>query len=280
VGAGYASERKVAVLENLALGTNWQKLARLTDLNLILLWKGFVHGDKVKSLLNSVIRDVKFEDLEIPFAAIATDAQSVEEFVIKEGSVIEAVRASISIPAIFTPVKLGDRFLVDGGVVNPLPVDVVRNMGAEVAVAVNVLAAPQQGRHGESVKERNKLVSTPHSESTRLAPVKKKIDSLLWEHRDKIKVFDELSHIANKIYAGGGKIDPKTPNIFEVLVNSFHAMEYEKTRLAMRSADIVISPNTSHIGAFAFYKGEEAISQGYKAAKDVLPRLQELIRCP
>jgi NTE family protein len=281
IGACYAKERKAAVLEETALGVDWGKLAHLVDPNLILIWKGFVQGQKVKSFLSSIIGDVKFEDLEMPLAVVAADAQSMEEIIIKEGSVVEAVRASVSMPVIFTPVKREGRFLVDGGVVNPMPVNVVRNMGAEVAVAVNVLTVGQQREHDESVKGRNKLVSTPRPESTRLSSVKKKINNLLRENRDKIKIFDELSHIAKtKIYTGRGRIDPQTPGIFEVLMNSFHAMEYEKIRLATEIADIVISPDVSHIGTFAFYKGEEAISQGYKATKDILPQLQEMIRCP
>jgi NTE family protein len=278
IGAGYAKERKANVLEEIALGVDWKKLARLVDLNLILLWKGFVQGQKVTSFLSSVIGDVKFKDLEIPFAVVAADVESMEEVIINEGSVIEAVRASISMPVIFTPVKWGDRFLIDGGVINPMPVNVVRNMGAEVVIAVNVLAVAQQREQSKSTEKKNKVISTPRPENAHSAAVKRKISSLLRENRDKIKFFDELSHIARtKIYSGREKIDPKTPNIFDVLMQSIHAMEYEIVKPATKTADIVINPDVSHIGTFAFYKGEEAISQGYKATKDILPKLQEII---
>ncbi len=279
VGACYAKERKATALEELALGIDWKKMARLVDLNLILLWKGFVQGQKVKSFLSSLIGDIEFKDLEIPLAVVAADVQSMEEIIISEGSVIEAARASISMPAILTPVKWGDRFLIDGGVVNPIPVDVVRSMGAEVTIAVNTVAIAQQGE-GEKLAEREaKIKPSPHLENKQLAAVKGKIDSLLRGNKDKLKIFDELSHIAKtKIYTGKGKIDPQTPNIFDVLVQSFHAMQYEKIRLATKSADIVINPDVSRIGTFGFYRGEEAISQGYKATKAILPKLQEKIR--
>ena len=78
----------------------------------------------------------------------------------------------------------------------------------------------------------------------------------------------------------GGGIEPKTPDIFSVLTQSIHAMECELTKLAAKSADIIITPDVSHIGTFGFHKGEKAISQGYKATQTILPELQEKIRCP
>jgi NTE family protein len=281
IGACYTKERKAAVLEEIALGIDWKRLARLIDLNLILLWKGFVQGQKAKALLHSLIGDVKFEDLEIPLAIVAADAENMEEIIINEGSVIEAVRASISMPVIFTPVRWRDRFLIDGGVVNPMPVNVVQNMGAEVIIAVNTVAIAQQGKSEKPAKRETKVKSSPQPENKQLLVVKGRIDSLLRGNKDKLKIFDELSHIAKtKIYTGRGKIDPQTPNIFDVLMQSIHAMQYEKIRLASKSADIVINPDVSHIGTFGFHKGEEAISQGYKATKDILPMLQAKIRRP
>ncbi len=279
VGACYAKEGRASVLEEIALGIDWKKTARLFDLNLLLLWKGFVHGEKAKSFLSSLIGDVKFEDLEIPLTVVATDVESMERVVIKEGSVTEAVRASISMPVIFTPVQWGDRFLIDGGVVNPMPVDIVRDMGAEVVIAVNTLSISQDlVKRGRPEERKNKGKPRSQLESTHLSVVKKRINSLVHQNRDKIKVFDELSNMAKtKIYIGRGKIDPKTPSIFDVLMQTIHTMECEIVKLSLKSADIVINPDVSHIGTFGFYKGEEAISQGYKAAKDILPRLHSML---
>ena len=278
IGACYAKERNIATLEEIALGVDWKGLAHLVDPNLIFLWKGFVQGQKVESFISSLIGDVKFEDLEIPLAVVAADVESMEEVVINKGSVIEAVRASISMPVIFTPVKWGNRFLIDGGVVNPMPVNVVRNMGAEIVIAVNVLAFAPQRKDEEPIEKRVTSKSSPHPESMRLSVVKKRVNSLLLQNKDKIKIFDELSHIAKtKIYSGRGKVDPKTPTIFDALMQSIHSMEYEIAKSATKTADIVINPDVSRMGIFAFYKGEEAIAQGYKATKDILPKLQEII---
>ncbi|TET40997.1 MAG: hypothetical protein E3J66_06045 [Dehalococcoidia bacterium] len=280
VGACYAKERSVAILEEITLGIDWKTVARFIDPNLPFLGKGFLHGQKVKSLLSSIIGDVKFEDLEIPFVVVAADARNMEEIVINTGPVIEAVRASMSMPVIFTPVKWGNRFLVDGGVVNPMPVDVVRNMGAEIVVGVDVLCTGQPRKRDKSVEKKAEAKPTPRFESTRLSLVKRRINTLLREHGHKIRIFDELSRIAEtKIHTGSEKMDPKAPNIFHVLMQLIHAMEYERMKLQIRAADIVISPDVGDIGAFAFHKGEEAIAQGYRAAKDVLPRLQGMIGC-
>lgn len=99
---------------------------------------GFTEGRKVVDFLESIIKTENIEDLPIPFAAVATDLFTSEEVVFKSGSLIQALRSSISIPGIFTPVRVGSRFLVDGGLVNPLPLNVVREMGATHIIAVNI----------------------------------------------------------------------------------------------------------------------------------------------
>ena len=83
--------------------------------------------------------DIQFSDLKIPFACVATDIHTCEEIVIKDGSVLEGIRASISIPAIFTVAKWRGRYLVDGSLANPVPVNVLREMGADFIIAVNVI---------------------------------------------------------------------------------------------------------------------------------------------
>jgi len=83
-----------------------------------------------------------FRDLERPFAALATDLESGAPYAITDGSLVDAVRASLSVPGLFTPVWLNDHLLIDGGVSDPLPIDVVRAMGADVVIAVDVLVDP------------------------------------------------------------------------------------------------------------------------------------------
>ena len=281
VGGCYAVERNAAAMEEIVLGIDWRKMARLVDPNLLLLGKGFVHGEKIKAFCKSIIGDMKFEDLEIPLAVVAADAETTEEIVINKGPVAEAMRASISMPVILTPVKWGSRFLIDGGIVNPVPVDVVRSMGAEVVIAVDVLPSPSQRRQAKLARKKKVPEEAPslRPRSVRLLTVRKRLDSLVRENRGTSEMLDWLSNLAKTaIYRGRGKIDPRTPGIFDVLMHSLEAMQYERIRLRIETADIVISPDVSDIGTFGFHRGKEAIAQGYKAAQDMLPKVQETIR--
>ena len=137
VGAIYAQGKNTDELRKLAQSWDWKQRAQAIDL--ALPRSGFIAGHRIKKLLKSIIGDVKFSDLKLPFACVATDIISGEEIVINQGSVLEAVRASISIPIIFTVVKRNGRYLVDGGLVNPVPVSVLKNMGADFIIAVNVM---------------------------------------------------------------------------------------------------------------------------------------------
>jgi NTE family protein len=137
IGALYAQGKPAHEIKKLATEIGWVQFFSLVDL--ALPRSGFIEGTKIKELLKSVIGDIDFKDLSIPMACVATDIESGEEVVINQGPVLEGVRASISVPVIFTAVKREDRYLVDGGLVNPVPVSTVREMGADFVIAVNVV---------------------------------------------------------------------------------------------------------------------------------------------
>ena len=138
IGALYAQGKDASLIKSLALDLSWKRLASLADL--ALPKTGFIKGRKIRDLLALFLGgDIKFSDLKIPLACVATDIITGEEVVISHGSVLEGIRASISIPALFTLVKWKGRYLVDGGLVNPVPVSVVKRMGADVVIAVNVI---------------------------------------------------------------------------------------------------------------------------------------------
>ncbi len=138
VGALYAAGMPVAEMERYALSVT--KRSVLAWIDPILPRQGLIMGRRIRELLRSFVGDVTFADLRMPVAIVATDILTGEEIVFKEGgSVLDAVRASISIPGVFVPVRVGPRLLVDGGVVNTVPVDHVRSLDeSATAVAVNV----------------------------------------------------------------------------------------------------------------------------------------------
>ena len=144
IGALYAQGKDSSVIRNLVSGLSRRQLASLVDL--ALPRTGLIQGEKIKGLLEPVIGgDIEFGELRIPFACVATDIRTGEEVVISHGSVLEALRASISIPAVFTLVEWEGRYLVDGSLVNPVPVSVARQMGADFVIAVNVLPDIRRG---------------------------------------------------------------------------------------------------------------------------------------
>ncbi len=137
VGAAYALG-KMDELEEVALGVNWFDMARHVDFSL--LGAGLLAGDRIMDTLRRYFGDVAIEDLDTLFAAVATNLANNEKVVFRSGPVVEAVRASISIPGIFRPVRDGDALLVDGGLCDPVPVSVCRSMGAGRVIAVDVAA--------------------------------------------------------------------------------------------------------------------------------------------
>jgi len=136
VGAAYAQGIDITQMKNLAIEWGAKRFSLLADP--ALPKTGLVRGRKIENMLKSIIGDVSFSDLRIPFACVASDIITGQEVIINQGSVLEGVRASISVPIIFTAAKLKGRYLVDGGLGNPVPVSVLKDMGADFIIAVNV----------------------------------------------------------------------------------------------------------------------------------------------
>jgi NTE family protein len=136
VGALYAREHDASLIKKQATALDWIGVTSLVDL--AIPKSGFIGGKRVINLLRRFIGDTRFEDLDIPFSCVATDIIRGEEVIINQGLVVDGVRASISIPLIFSVVKRDGRFLVDGGLVNQVPVSIARKMGADFVIAVDV----------------------------------------------------------------------------------------------------------------------------------------------
>ncbi len=270
VGACFAKMADISELEEVALRTDWIQLIKLADPNLAFMFKGFIHGHKVKELLKTIIGDVKFKDLKIPLAVVTTDINTGDEVVIQEGSVIDAVRASISIPAIFTPVKIGNRFLVDGGIVTPVPVSVVRNMGADFVIACNVIHSLRDRRPVSALN--TKIIRKPDSGWKYPATFKAlndKIERLLNENKNKLRDFNRIIDIfKNRFLKSDHEIELDMPNVFDTIINAIYIMEYEIAKSNIQKADLAITPDTRRIASLEFHRGYEAIGIGYKATID------------
>ncbi len=135
IGGIYAVTKDIKLIEETIINTNWRQILSLVDPS---FRQGLVGGEKLKKFIEGYIGKAKFRDLEIPFSAIATDLKTGQTVLLTEGEIASAIRASISFPLVFKPVKQGEKLLADGGLSLPVPVKIVREMGAELVIAVNL----------------------------------------------------------------------------------------------------------------------------------------------
>ena len=157
IGAAYARGLSAAELKAVALDLGWRKLAPMVDLN-PLQTSGLIGARRIRKKLESFIGDVTFSELQRSFACVATDIISGEAVVLTKGRVLDAVLASMALPLVFKVPRIGRRYLIDGGLSDPLPVGPLRSMGADKVVAVNVLRnlgiTPPHRNHGHPLPKR------------------------------------------------------------------------------------------------------------------------------
>lgn len=256
VGAVYASG-KIKSLEEFILQLDWKKIIYFFDV--VFPKSGLIDGNKVADFIRSHVQEKNIEDLPLPFCAVSTDLATGSEVVIQEGDIIEAVRASISVPGIFTPVRKDDTALVDGGLVNPVPVSVVREMGADFVIAVDL-------NHDIIGKKDAKKASISNSENMASAKEAGKsltgIDKILNALNKRVRAIDIPAVAQIKQWMAR---DPM-PNIFEVLMTSINIMETQitATRLKAEPPDLLIQPKLGHIKFLEFHRAKEAILEGYE----------------
>jgi NTE family protein len=164
-GAAYCSGVPLEEMQRLALELRWTKLGRLVPPRL-----GFFDSSRLESRLVEIIGPRTFDQLSIPLAVVAADLMREEVIVLREGPLAHAVRASCALPGIFTPVEQEGQLLVDGGLLNNLPVSVVREMGAEYIIAVDLLPRRELERRPKNLLEMwyltyNALLRSLHREA-------------------------------------------------------------------------------------------------------------------
>ncbi|ADL12526.1 patatin-like phospholipase family protein [Acetohalobium arabaticum] len=133
IGGFYAAGLDLKWIERIAYQINWDLLTDFTVPR-----QGLIAGKKVKAFVQLLTKSKRFSDLDIPFAAVATDIEKGEEVILQDGLVADAIRASTSIPGVYVPYRIDNRLLVDGAILNRIPVNVVQNLGADVIIGVDV----------------------------------------------------------------------------------------------------------------------------------------------
>ena len=259
VGAVYASG-KIDELEKIVLQFDWKHILHFFDI--VFPKSGLIDGMKVADFIRSHVEEKNIEELPIPFRAVTTDLTTGHEVVIQDGDVIEAVRASISFPGIFTPVRKNGKILVDGGMVNPVPVSVVREMGADFVIAVDLSHDMVTKRATRFAPIAGAIPVVPGAEAGRNSTVRTRISALL---NKELGMLDVPAFKQIRQWMGQ---DP-LPSIFEVLINSIYIMENRiaVTGLQVYPPDLLIRPKLGHIRLLEFHRANEAIAGGYREAK-------------
>ncbi len=206
---------------------------------------GLLDGKKMEKLLESEFIKKKIDSSSISYTAIATDLNTGKEVRFKRGDFIRAIRASVSIPGILTPVKYKNQYLVDGGLVNPLPVSAVQDMGADIVIAVDLNAQITNKK------------------------LKRKSDSKSIIKNVERKVIQKIDRWMGK----------RGPNIFDVIINSINIMQHEITKdnLKVHQPDFLIQPKIGYIKPFDFHLAEELIREGYNETKKQLPAIKKML---
>jgi NTE family protein len=227
---------------------------------------GLIEGEKISGYLRQVISDPRIEDLPIPFTAVATDLKTGKEVWIREGSLIDAVRASISLPGIFTPAGRNSQWLLDGGLVNPVPVSPCRAMGADIVVAVNlnsdIMGKPRVQRMPDPpVNGRNGV--SPGAQGRWAAFLNQTAQ------KGNLTLFRQLFQ----------EQPDRGPSLFDVMATSVKIMQdaITRQRLLADPPDVLVTPKLAHIGLMEFNRAEESIEEGKRAMDLLIPMLRDML---
>ncbi|HQU16959.1 MAG: hypothetical protein B7Z66_12440 [Chromatiales bacterium 21-64-14] len=255
-------------LDHWVRSLTWRDVVRFLDVRLS--GGGLIHGERLMRFFRGRAYDVPIESLPKVFAAVATDLGTGREIWLDQGSLAEAVRASFAVPGLFAPVLRDQRWLVDGGLVNPVPVSVCRAFGADIVIAVNLngdLVGRNTRRH--AAPPARKPEPDPASDTDLLSQLTARLTGTLRAR-------------AGALIAQVRGTPALNPGIFEVLSGSLNIMQdrITRSRMAGDPPDLVVAPRLAHIGLMEFERGAEAIAAGRQAVEQMLPAIKERLKNP
>ncbi|MBN2522854.1 MAG: patatin-like phospholipase family protein [Bacteroidales bacterium] len=217
------------------------EVLRLTDFSISK--KGLVKGKKVIDNIKKIVPERNIEDLSVPFCAVATDIINGTETLFTEGNLFEAIRASISIPTVFQPLKIGNRYFVDGGLTNPIPVNRVRRYDGDLLVVVNVNAPVPYEKKNSEIEQ---FPDNKYSEQIKL--IKEKLSNLIpTKKTEDIGIFN----LTNKSIS--------------TMMRKISDLTLEKDK-----PDLLINISKESFGTYDFYRAKEIITEGEEATRKAL----------
>jgi len=250
-GAGFSADQLEQVAQSINKKNAFFKLIGFSDLSLA--HRGFFKGDQMLKYLESYLGNMTFQDLKLPVKIIAADLFTTEEVIMDTGRVVDAIRASSSIPGIFRPFRHKGMCLIDGGVIDPLPVKVLARMGVKKIIAANVLASPT-----------DRVLKSQQDEQRRIH----KLRELSGQHPIR-KAISSLFYKLGKRYAD---------NTFNVIMTTIQFMEYELAVIAGQDADVLLHPKVSQWHWAEFYDPGKFIRAGEECAEKHLDAIKQLLK--
>lgn len=266
VGAAYAAGRLDAY-EAFARGLDRRQVWSYFDIS---FRGGLIKGRKVFDFLHADIPDLAIEDLALPFIAVATDIALGREVWLRSGPLLESLRASAAIPGIVTPVKLDGRWLVDGGVLNPVPVSVCRALGATVVIAVDLNTQLAHRYFADSLRDREVPLAPPPSP---MPPVIDPASDVPVERTWTAAMRDMATDLQRWMRGDPSKVKAdQPPSMFEVMGATIDVMSMRitRSRLGGDPPDMIIAPRLPHVSMFDFHRAAESIAEGQRAAEHAL----------
>ncbi|MFH1783109.1 MAG: patatin-like phospholipase family protein [Candidatus Omnitrophota bacterium] len=246
-GLGLTSEKIAYIAKKLKHKLN---IMRLLDFTIPI--SGILAGHRLKGFLRAFLGEKTFEDLKIPVKIMVYDLANRETLSIDKGSLLEAVFMSIAVPGIFKPKTDKDRVIIDGGISDPVPVDILLKQGVNKIIAVNVLPGP------EDMYRRNMLLKKRFEDQER-------------------RIKEGPIHLRLIFFIKRSLKNIFNPNIFDVIMTSMQSMEYMLAKESCEKASLVLHPVLPEAGSVDFHLVKEFIEKGEEEAREHLKEIKEIV---
>lgn len=245
-GIGLSAQEIQRISERLKIKLN---IIRLLDFTFPI--SGILAGRRLRRFLRAILGENTFEDLKIPVKIMVYDLANRETMVVDKGRLLDAVYKSIAVPGIFQPIRENGRMFVDGGVMDPVPVDILFKSGAQKVIAVNTLPGPK------NICERNSALKEA---------LKEEENVLRYGSLDE-KICVHLTKFFRKMF---------TPNIFDVIMTSMQAMEYSIAEISCCRADVSLHPVLSNAASTDFHLVKQFVKTGEEEALRHIDKIRAL----
>ena len=261
VGGSYLAGN-LDTLETWARSLNRRRVMSYMDVR----WggAGLLRGDRLAKVLSHYMGDVRIEDLDRKFAAVACDLRTGYEVWMQQGPIVPAIRASYALPGAFEPVKIDGRYMIDGALVNPVPVSACRALGAHIVIAVS-LNGDAFGPMGTT----HELDFASDDDDDTAEPLELAARSLNKMRPDRLLLKSMIGGVGSK---GGPKIGSVMMGTLNIVMDRI-----SRSRLAGDPPDVFVAPRVGHIGMMEFTKADELIERGYRAMQHEIPLIRSVI---